>query len=323
MAIGIPPEGVILDSWTHDFGTAEVGTIGDSNTFTVTNVGTAATTVALSLDDDASDFTIAQDGCSATSLGAGNTCTFQIVFSPMMYGSRFARVHATTPSNDAIAHLTGVATPGDQPLHVIPGDYGYTNSAIGSILSMEFDVANQGGTTKMPAMSLTGPNADEFQIVNDGCVGASLAPGASCTVDVWYRPATVGTKSANLVATWATGSWSATLHSSAFQESGPFVKSDPPSHDFGNVTVGQTASFTLPFTNHGLATSAPLAFALGGINPTEFSLTMDSCTGVALANNESCTVTVVFAPASPGTKHASVEPTIPGGDDTQLTGVGQ
>jgi uncharacterized repeat protein (TIGR01451 family) len=324
-AIGIPAEGVILDTWSQDFGTAEVGTSGDSHTFTVTNVGTMATTVTLSMDDDATDFTIAQDSCSATSLGAGNTCTFQIVFSPMMYGNRFARIHATTPSNDAIAHLTGAATPGDQPLHVLPASHDFSNDAIGSIVINQFDVANQGGTTKVPTMSLTGPNAAEFAIVNDNCTGVSLTTSApDCTVDVWYRPSTVGTnKSANLVATWATGSWSATLTGGAFQVAGPFVNSDPPSHDFGTVTVGQTASFTLPFTNHGTATSAPVSFQLSGINPTEFSLTSDTCTGVALANGDSCTVTVVFTPMSAGTKHASVEVTIPGGDDTQLTGIGQ
>lgn len=81
-------------------------------------------------------------------------------------------------------------------------------------------------------MSLTGSNADELELVDDACTGTSLAPGVSCSVDVWYRPATVGTKSAKLQAVWAAGSASATL--------------------------------SLPFTNHGAATSPAVSFALAG-----------------------------------------------------------
>jgi hypothetical protein len=324
LAIGIPAEGVILDTWSHDFGTAEVGTVGSSYTFSVTNVGTMATTVALSLDDDATSFEIAQDNCSATSLGAGNSCTFEIVYTPMNATNHFARVHATSSSNDAIAHLTGTGTPGDMPLNVIPFSYNYSTLAIGQIVSEEFTVVFEGGVTKVPTMSLTGPNADEFEIVNDNCTGISLgSSGASCTVDVWYRPATVGTKSASLQAAWATGSSSATLSAGAFEDSNPFVTSDPPWLDFGAVPVGQTASITLPFKNYGAATSPPVSFAFFGPNNTELSLSNDHCSGVVLAHGASCTVTVVFAPMSTGTKHASLQVTIPGGGDAKLTGVGQ
>ena len=322
-AIGIPAEGVVLDTWSHDFGTAEAGTIGSSYTFTVTNVGSMGTTVALSLDDDPTAFSIAQDNCSAVSLAAGGTCTFEIVYNPMIAGSHFARVHAKSSSNDAIAHLTGTATPGDMPLGVNPASYNYTTIAIGQIPNEEFTVSNGGNTTKVPTMSLTGANADEFELKNDTCTGTSLAPGASCTVDVWYRPATVGTKSASLQAVWATGSSSASLSGGAFEDSNAFVTSDPPSYDFGGVTVGQTSSVTLPFTNHGAATSPPVSFSLEGPNNTDFALSMDNCTGAVLANGDTCTVTVSFTPASTGTKHASLQVTIMDGGNTPLTGTGQ
>ena len=88
-------------------------------------------------------------------------------------------------------------------------------------------------------------------------------------------------------------------------------------------TVGQTSSVTLPFTNHGAVTSPPVSFALDGPNNTEFSLSMDNCTGSVLANGDTCTVTVSFTPASTGTKHASLQVTIMDGGNTQLTGAGQ
>jgi len=322
-AIAIPAEGVILDTWSHDFGTVEAGTIGTNYTFTVTNVGTTATPIALSLDDDPTAFAIAQDNCSATSLAAGDTCTFEIEFTPMIGGTHFGRVHATSASNDAIADLTGTATPGDMPLAIDPADYNYTTIAIGVIASQGFLVTNEGGVAKVPTMSLTGSDADEFVMMNDTCTGTSLGSGASCTIDVWYIPASVGTKSAGLQATWATGSTTATLEAGAFEDSNAFVTSDPPTYDFGAVTVGNSASFTLPFTNHGAATSPAMAFLISGINYMEFSLTSDNCTGVVLANGDTCTVSVVFTPMSTGTKHGELVVTVGDGFTAFLTGTGE
>lgn len=321
-AIAIPREGVILDTWSHDFGTAENGTTGSNYTFTVTNVGTLAQTVMLSFDDDGASFTIAQDNCSATSLPAGKTCTFEIVFTPAAGSSHFARIHATSANNDAIAHLTGVSTPGDQPLNV--GGYYFSNDAIGMIVVQQLSVVHEGGVPKIVTLSLVGPNANEFEMHDDTCTGTTLqVSGDACTVDVWYRPATVGTKLAYLKADWGADSRQGELDAGAFQVSGVFVNGDVNDVDFGNVAVGASASHTIGFKNFGDATSAPVMFQLDGINPGDFSVTNDSCTAVTLAPGDSCAATVVFAPHATGTKHSSLEVAIPGGGDPKLTGVGQ
>lgn len=322
-ATAIPAEGVILDTWSHDFGSTAADTIGSNYTFTVTNVGTVAQPLSLSLDSDAAAFTLAQDNCSATTLAAGSTCTFEIVFTPKMVAtSHFARVHVTSSSNDAIAHLTGISTPGDQPLNI--GGFNFSTDAIGQIIIQQFLIVHEGGTVKVPTMSLLGPNASEFSMVNDTCTGTTLSvSGDSCTVDVWYRPATVGTKLAYLKADWGAGSAQGELDAGAFQVADPFVTSDPPSLDFGTIGVGTSKSLTLPYKNFGTATSAPVAFQLGGINPADFSLTNDSCTGVALAHGDTCSVTVVFTPGATGTRHSDLQVAVPGGNDAKLTGVGQ
>ena len=321
-AIAIPHEGVILDTWSHDFGTAETGTVGNSYTFTVTNVGTLDQTVMLSLDDDVTAFTIAQDNCTSTTLAAGKTCTFEIEFTPMIATSHFARVHATTANNDAIAHLTGISTPGDQPLNV--GGFQFGNDAIGQILVQQLSVVHEGGVPKTVTLSLIGPDAGEFEMHHDTCTGTTLqVSGDSCTVDVWYRPATVGTKLAYLKADWGADSRQGELDATAFQVSESFVNADVPSLDFGTVSVGSSASHSVRFKNFGTATSAPMMFQLDGINPGDFAVTSDTCTGVALVYGASCTATVVFAPGTTGTKHSSLQIAIPNGGDPKLTGVGQ
>jgi hypothetical protein len=102
-----------------------------------------------------------------------------------------------------------------------------------------------------------------------------------------------------------------------------FVTSYPPWFDFGAVTVGQAASVTFSFTNHGATTSPPVTFMLNGPNYNEFSLTADTCTGAVLATGDSCTMTVVFAPISTGTKHGELIVTVADSSTTYLTGTGQ
>lgn len=322
-AIAVPSQGVILDSWSYDFGTAIVNEIGNAHTFTVTNVGTMATTVALTMDDDASQFTIDADTCSTASVSAGATCTFEVVFTPTVAGTPFARVHATSTTNEAIAKLSAIASPGELPLTIHPSVYDYGTLAIGQIPSETFLIHNPGQLTKVPTVSLTGPSVSEFALMNDGCTGVAVAPTADCYVDVWYRPATVGSKTASLEVDWTGGSATGDLSGAAFEDTNTFVTSDPPSHDFGNVTVGQNSTFTFPLTNHGAATSPPMSLQLSGPNNGDFSLVSDHCKNKILANGQSCDVTVKFAPSSTGTKYATLQITVGDGGSTALTGTGQ
>jgi hypothetical protein len=69
---------------------------------------------------------------------------------------------------------------------------------------------------------------------------------------------------------------------------------------FGNRTEGTTADQTVTVTNNG---SANLVIGtIAGADPlgAPFSITADTCSGMTLAPSAVCTVTVRFAPVSPG-----------------------
>jgi hypothetical protein len=106
--IGIPDQGVVYDVWRADFGSVMVGQASAARTFTVTNVGTSSTSVALSSDNEIDQFAITQDQCSGATLAAGASCTFRVALRPLGVGQGiFARIIASSASNDAIAVLTG------------------------------------------------------------------------------------------------------------------------------------------------------------------------------------------------------------------------
>ena len=53
----------------------------------------------------------------------------------------------------------------------------------------------------MSAVTPGGTNPQDFAIVSDGCTGANVPAGGSCTVTVRFQPSTLGTRTATLQVT--------------------------------------------------------------------------------------------------------------------------
>jgi hypothetical protein len=71
--------------------------------------------------------------------------------------------------------------------------------------------------------------------------------------------------------------------------------------------VGQTGSQTFTLTNSGGSASGAVTVTLPG--SAEFTITADTCTATSLGGGKSCTVTVQFAPSSPGAVAATLTAT--------------
>ncbi len=104
---------------------------------------------------------------------------------------------------------------------------------------------------------------------------------------------------------------------------GPTLSISPSQYAFAATTVGaKSAGAPFVVSNSGNGTSGTLSVGIGGANASEFSLAADACTGQTLAPGASCTISVVFSPASRGGSAASLD--IDGGQIfTSLTGSGQ
>ena len=83
---------------------------------------------------------------------------------------------------------------------VSPASYTFGDTKEGSFSPPQtFTVTNQGlGDLVIGGMSLTGTDAPEFPIQNDGCSGKVLLPTESCSLQVTFMPASAGGKSAEL-----------------------------------------------------------------------------------------------------------------------------
>ncbi len=133
--------------------------------------------------------------------------------------------------------------------------------------------------------------------------GATLAAGASCSVQVTFAPTdTAGTRTASLAfATNATGSpHTVSITGNNLQTSGVLTANT--SSDFGIFTLGDSASRTFTFRNSGTLTAYGVYAALP--SPAGLTVTANTCgtvsQKVSLAPNATCAFTLTYAPTEVG-----------------------
>ena len=100
-----------LSPGTQDFGSQAVGTAGASQVLTLTNPGDWKMDVGIATlgGANASDFTIAANECSGTTLRVGRACVLRVRFNPSAEGARAATL--TLPGTAPVT-LTGTGTSG-------------------------------------------------------------------------------------------------------------------------------------------------------------------------------------------------------------------
>ena len=136
--------------------------------------------------------------------------------------------------------------------------------------------------------------------------GATLAAGASCTVDVTFTPTATGPRAGALTITDdAPGS----PHTLALSGTGtaPGVSLTPPSVSFPDQLVNTTSGpQTVTLQNTG---SSPLTITSIVLASTDFALTTPNPCGAlpaTLAAGATCTLTVTFTPTTTDVRHGAV-----------------
>jgi len=156
-----------------------------------------------------------------------------------------------------------------------------------------------------------------FHITNDGCAGQDLAPAASCTVAVRFAPTSAGAKMAALVVTGSIVTVSVGLSGTSLA---PGALSISPSVvDFGVVAPGTTSALrTLTVIQAaGCPSTGTLAVSRAGIDPAQFAIATDTCSGATLAGGASCTLGVTYTAKASGTSSANLSVMAnPGGTST-------
>jgi len=177
-----------------------VGTASATQAETLTNNGTSAVAInSIGLTGiNATDF--GQTNSCGSSLAAGANCNLAVTFTPKQLGARSASITIvdTTLGSPHSVSLSGV------------GLTSGTNAAL-SATALTFDNQVVGTTSPAQALMLSNYGTMALNIASvavtadfaetDTCSGSSLASGASCKINVTFKPSALGGASGMLSVT--------------------------------------------------------------------------------------------------------------------------
>jgi hypothetical protein len=174
-------------------------------------------------------------------------------------------------------------------------------SAVLTPATLTFAAQDAGTTSAAQAITLSNQGTSSFSLsgititgdfTQTSNCGASVAPGASCTINVQFAPTANGTRTGTLqVADTAPGSPHIANLSGTGR--GPVASLSPSSLDFGGQRAGfPTAARTITLTNTGAGAMAISSIAVDG----EF--TQANACPTSLAAGASCAISVKFSPAA-------------------------
>lgn len=272
------------------FASTVVGQVSATLTFTVQNIGPAATGLpAVSLVGAAANqFAIVTNGCTAA-LAANATCTLQARFAPTTAGAKTATLQvAATPGGTLPIALTGTGVQA-AVLALTPATQDFGTVGVGrSSPPVTYTVSNTGGTTTTP-VALTSSDAT-FAVSGSTC--DVLTQNQTCTFKVTFSPTAIASKSATLTATAGTVTAAATVTGNGV--AAPALTLTPNVLDFGSVVVGEAKQLNVTVKNTSGFTLGPIsAFAGGTSDLVPFVVNAFPCSFVGmLAPGASCVVPV-------------------------------
>ncbi|HEV2383552.1 MAG TPA: FG-GAP-like repeat-containing protein [Terriglobia bacterium] len=179
----------------------------------------------------------------------------------------------------------------------------------------EVTLTNMGTTVlNLTSISLTGSDPGDYSL-NSGC-GATLGPGANCTLTITFTPTTNGTRTASVFILDSAYTTPQTIALTGIGLS-PEVSLSPSSLRFGTQAVGtKSAPLTVSLNNTG---NGPLNFS--SIVASADFMQQNTC-GSSLPAGFTCTVTVFFRPLKPGADTGAISLTdnAPGSPQTVSLG---
>jgi Abnormal spindle-like microcephaly-assoc'd, ASPM-SPD-2-Hydin len=155
-------------------------------------------------------------------------------------------------------------------------------------------LSNGGTTLSIASITFGGTNPFQFEQTNN--CGTSLAPGASCAIDVTFKPTSTGSKVATLIVTASGGAGTKATSLSGTGAASTFTLS-PTSLAFGIQAQNTTSSAqTVTLRSTGIKALPITSIVIDG----EYAQT-NNC-GTSLDVGASCAIYVTFKPLTPGSK---------------------
>src|SRR5258707_182985 len=286
-----------LGSASVDFGSVTTGT-SKTLTVTVTNSGTASVTIS-SASISSNFFSLSAPTLPVT-MGAGQSATFSLVFTPNAAGAFTATATISSDASNASSVLslsgTGVAS---GLLGVNPASESFGSVVSGTQNSQTVTLTNNSpATVNISQVAATGTGFSVSGITTPLALNVSQ----STTFTATFSPQSTGSASGKVTVTSDAPNPSLILPLSGTGVAPGAVGSNPTSLSFGTVQVGASQKLSDTLTNTG---GSSLTISQIGISAAGFTLS-GITTPVTLAAGQTATFSVTFAPSSAASSSGNV-----------------
>jgi parallel beta-helix repeat protein len=277
------PAAATLSPSSLDFGIQPVGSTGAAQTFTVTATQGCVTVGSVSASGDFSQ----TNSCSSV-LPTGASCTAQVKFTPATAGPRTGLLSVSAANTVLTANLSG--TGGTATATVSPATLTFASQPVGTTSAAQAVALTNTGNI---ALNVSAISASGDFAQSNTC-GSSLAPGASCSINVTFTPTARLSRSGSLV---IQSNSNPAAPSVALSGTGIApVAALTAALSFAPQALGTTATQTATLSNQGDAPLAITSIAITG----DFTQT-NNCPA-SLAAGSSCAVQVSFTPSATGSR---------------------
>ena len=264
----------------------------------------------------------------ATNLDVNANCEIDLMFTPSTIGASTAtlQIADNTPGSPHIIPLAGLGQAAPVPTgSVSPSSLTFVAQTVGTTSASQSVIVTNVGTVSLTVSgpSILGANPGDFLSVGT-CNSVQLAVGATCQINLSFRPLLAGPRTANLsIATNSpAGPLIVSLSGTALPPPPPNVTILPSTITFPSQFVGTSG---LP-KNVTLTNTGAAAFSITSVvaSPADFGQ-LNSC-GNSLAAGASCSIGVFFDPTVSGARAGTLTITDAAAGSPQtvpLSGTGQ
>jgi hypothetical protein len=286
---------LLLTPNTVQFGKVNVDT-STSMPVTMKNVGNVP--ILISDEKFSASASIAMSGLKLpVTLSVGQSLTFVIKFAPTVVGAQSGDVLFS--SNAAhIPVALWINGSGAQPsASVVPTSASFGSVAVGASTSQTIQVKNA-GTTPLTISAATASGTG-FS-VNGLTLPMALSAGTAATLTIKFSPKSAGAVSGAATVTGNFSSVSVPISGTGVSDT-TTVSASATRENFGNVTVGSSATATVNLTNTGNS-----SVTLSTVSSAGTGVSAGGAADVILGPGQATALTVKFAPTKAGAVSGSV-----------------
>jgi hypothetical protein len=189
--VGLAPQ-VTVSPTSLTFGTEVENTTSPPQTVTLTNTGTASLTIHnINIGSN-----FAETNSCGSSVGAGDSCTFQVTFTPQGMGTRTGNlnINDNATGSPQTVSLTGTGT----AIELTPGSLNWGPVKVGKSSSPKTVTLTNVGNSKISITSITITGSDPNDFTQTNTCGSSIGGGDNCTITVTFSPTANGSRSASV-----------------------------------------------------------------------------------------------------------------------------